>query len=97
MTRSELLEKIGLDYPDLKASELRLIVDTIFQEITETLSDGGRVEIRGFGAFTTRNYAARMGRNPKTGEALEVPARRDVYFRAGKALREKVNKPFSGS
>ncbi|MCB1233364.1 MAG: integration host factor subunit beta, partial [Verrucomicrobiae bacterium] len=66
-------------------------VDTFFDEIAERLTEGGRVELRGFGAFSTRYRHARRGRNPRTGEAVSVPDKRVPYFKPGKDMRARLN------
>ena len=91
MIRSELLQAIGKDNPDLRAEEVEQIVDIFFDEIATRLADGGRVELRGFGAFSTRQRDARRGRNPRTGEAVDVPAKRVPYFKPGKEMRRLLN------
>lgn len=91
MIRSELVHALGRKNPDLKQEEVEQVVDIFFDEITSQLADGGRVELRGFGAFSTRQRDARTGRNPRTGEAVEVPAKRVPFFKAGKAIREQLN------
>jgi integration host factor subunit beta len=67
------------------------VVSAIFDTITEQLSHGGRVELRGFGAFSTRQRDARVGRNPRTGESVDVDAKRVPYFKPGKEMRERLN------
>ena len=67
------------------------MVGAIFNSITEQLSKGGRVELRGFGAFSTRQRDARVGRNPRTGESVSVNAKRVPYFKPGKEMRERLN------
>ncbi len=84
MIRSELLAALGQDYPDLRAEEVEQVVDIFFEEISQRLTEGGRVELRGFGAFSTREREARKGRNPRTGETVDVPAKRVPYFKPGK-------------
>ncbi len=91
MIRSELLQAIATDNPDLRAEEVEQIVDIFFDEIATRLADGGRVELRGFGAFSTREREARKGRNPRTGEAVDVPAKRVPYFKPGKEMRRLLN------
>ena len=91
MIRSELLQALHRDNPDLRAEEVEQVVDIFFEEIAERLADGGRVELRGFGAFSTRQREARQGRNPRTGEAVEVPAKRVPYFKPGKEMRKRIN------
>jgi integration host factor subunit beta len=92
MTKSELVKKLKDRYPKLQLKEIDSIVDIFFNEITKALAKKGRVEIRGFGSFTTRTRKARTARNPKTGEKVQVGDRNVTYFRAGKALKERVNK-----
>ncbi len=91
MTKSELIQRMGALNPDLHAHDLERVVNTIFEEITEALAEGGRVELRGFGAFSVRERAARKGRNPRTGEAVKVPAKKVPFFKTGKELRERIN------
>jgi integration host factor subunit beta len=91
MIRSELVQKLCNDFPDLSQRELESVVGAIFDSITEQLADGGRVELRGFGAFSTRQRDARMGRNPRTGESVSVDAKRVPYFKPGKEMRERLN------
>ena len=91
MIRSELLSAIAEENPGLKADEVEQVVDIFFDEISHRLAEGGRVELRGFGAFSTREREARIGRNPRTGEKVEVPAKRVVYFKPGKEIRERLN------
>ena len=92
MIRSELLQEIASENPELRAEEVERVVDIFFEEIAARLSDGGRVELRGFGAFSTRERDARKGRNPRTGEAVDVPAKRVPYFKPGKEMRASLNK-----
>ena len=91
MIRSELVQKLCRDFPDLNQREVESIVSAIFESITDQLAHGGRVELRGFGAFSTRKRDARVGRNPRTGEAVEVDAKRVPYFKPGKEMRERLN------
>lgn len=91
MIRSELLQEISRENPDLRAEEVEQVVDIFFDEITRRLAEGGRVELRGFGAFSTRERDAREGRNPRTGEKVDVPAKRVPYFKPGKEMRERLN------
>ncbi|WP_170003557.1 integration host factor subunit beta [Pseudopontixanthobacter vadosimaris] len=90
MIRSELLQAMAGDNPDLNAEEIEQVVDIFFEEIAGRLAAGGRVELRGFGAFSTRERQARTGRNPRTGESVEVPAKRVPYFKPGKEMRERL-------
>ena len=91
MIRSELVQKIGQHNPGLNPCEVELIVTIFFDEITKRLADNGRVELRGFGAFSTRARSARTGRNPRTGETVDVDAKRVPYFKPGKEMRERLN------
>ncbi len=91
MIRSELIQKIANDNPGLSTKEVERVVNTFFDRIVEQLAKGGRVELRGFGAFSTRERKARTGRNPRTGESVQVPAKRVPYFKPGKEMRERLN------
>jgi integration host factor subunit beta len=91
MIRSELLLALAKDNPDLRSEEIEQVVDIFFEEISQRLTEGGRVELRGFGAFSTREREARQGRNPRTGTTVDVPAKRVPYFKPGKEMRERLN------
>jgi integration host factor subunit beta len=91
MIRSELVAIIAEQHPHLTIRDVEVLVGTVFNEITSALADGRRVELRGFGAFSTRARGARTGRNPRTGEAVPVDAKRVPYFKPGKELRERLN------
>ncbi len=91
MIRSELLQALAADNPDLRPEEVEQVVDIFFEEITRRLAEGGRVELRGFGTFSTREREARTGRNPRTGESVSVPAKKVPYFKPGKEMRERLN------
>ena len=91
MIRSELVQKLCGDFPDLTQREIESVVGAIFDSITDQLAHGGRVELRGFGAFSTRQRDARIGRNPRTGAAVSVDAKRVPYFKPGKEMRERLN------
>ena len=91
MIRSELLQALAADNSDLRPEEIEPVVSIFFDEIAKRLAEGGRVELRGFGAFSTRDREARTGRNPRTGEAVDVPAKRVPYFKPGKEMRERLN------
>ncbi|WP_375571278.1 integration host factor subunit beta [Seohaeicola saemankumensis] len=91
MLRSELVAKIAAENPKLTQHDAEKIVRTIFDSITGTLAEGGRVELRGFGSFTARRREPRQGRDPRTGEAVEVEAKSVPFFKAGKELRDRVN------
>lgn len=92
MIRSELVKKLESENPELTSEEVERIVDLFFNQIIQRLADGGRVELRGFGAFSTRERKPRTGRNPRTGESVQVPAKRVPYFKPGKEVRERLNK-----
>lgn len=92
MTKSELIAELAAANPHLQGRDVELIVATIFDEITGALSRGERVELRGFGAFTVKKRDARTGRNPRTGEAVPVSGKAVPFFKAGKELRERVNR-----
>ena len=92
MIRSELLQALAKDNPELRADEVEQVADIFFDEIAARLSEGGRVELRGFGAFSTRQREARTGRNPRSGESVSVPSKRVPYFKPGKEIRERLNK-----
>ena len=79
------------DNPALRADEIEKIVTVFFDEISQRLADGGRVELRGFGAFSTRSREPRKGRNPRTGAAVEVDGKRVPYFKPGKEMRARLN------
>ena len=91
MIRSELVQRLADANSGLKQSEVEQIVDIFFDEIIEQLAKGGRVELRGFGAFSTRARDPRVGRNPRTGESVSVKAKRVPYFKSGKEMRERLN------
>ncbi|WP_379553239.1 integration host factor subunit beta [Erythrobacter sp. W53] len=91
MIRSELLTALSKENPDLRSEEVEQVVDIFFDEIAHRLAEGGRVELRGFGAFSTREREARKGRNPRTGESVDVPSKRVPYFRPGKEVRRMLN------
>ena len=91
MTRSELIEKISERFPSLPPKDIDTAVKTILQQMSHTLSTGDRIEIRGFGSFNLHHLKERVGRNPKTGEAVTIPAKFTPHFKAGKELRERVN------
>jgi integration host factor subunit beta len=92
MIRSELVKKLEAENLELKTEEVERIVDLFFNQIIQRLADGGRVELRGFGAFSTRDRDPRKGRNPRTGESVDVPSKRVPYFKPGKEIRERLNK-----
>ena len=91
MIKSELVQAIASRNPHLYQREVEDIVNAIFDEISEALAQGNRVELRGFGAFTVKNRSARTGRNPRTGETVPVEEKWVPFFKAGKELRERLN------
>ncbi len=91
MTKLELIENLAARFGHLKNKDVKQAVYTAFEEICQTLEDGNRVEIRGFGSFSLHHREARVGRNPKTGEQVQVKAKSIPYFRAGKEMRERIN------
>jgi len=91
MLRSELVNKLQEEMAPIKAAEVEHAVDVVLDEIAVALAEGGRVELRGFGAFSVRKRDARTGRNPRTGAAVKVEAKRVPFFKPGKELRLKVN------
>jgi integration host factor subunit beta len=90
MTKSEMIEKISMENPSLTKKDVEFIVNGVFDIIKETLSTGDKVEIRGFGSFKVRQKNAKIGRNPKTGEKVEVPAKKVPYFKPGKEIKETL-------
>ncbi len=97
MIRSELVQKIFDENQELPAErrlsqrDVERIVNTVFEEISEALSRGDRVELRGFGAFSVKKRDARVGRNPRTGETVEVEEKHVPFFKTGKLLRDRLN------
>ena len=91
MIRSELIEKIAAENPHLYQKDVEHIIDTIFDEIIEAMANGNRVELRGFGSFSVKMREARMGRNPRTGDSVQVDAKAVPFFKTGKLLRDRLN------
>ena len=91
MTKSELIAYLAEDNPHLYHRDLERIVMTVFDEITSALCRGDRVELRGFGAFSIKQRGSRIGRNPRTGEAVQVVAKSVPYFKTGKNMQAKLN------
>lgn len=91
MTKSGLIEAVAARMPHLAQRDLEIVVNTMFETMTEALQGGHRIEIRGFGSFSVRHRRARRGRNPKTGEVINVPAKRVPFFTVGHELRQRVN------
>lgn len=95
--KSELVQIIANRNPHLFQRDVENIVSAVFDEITDALSGGNRVELRGFGAFSVKNRPARTGRNPRTGESVEVEEKWVPFFKTGKELRERLNGKMTGS
>ena len=92
MIRSELVQKLVEDNPHLYQRDVEKIVNTIFEEIIETMAIGDRVELRGFGAFSVKKRGSRTGRNPRTGESVSVEEKHVPFFKTGKLLRDRLNR-----
>ena len=93
MIKSELIQRLTEENPHLYHRDVERIVSTVFDEIAGALSDGDRVELRGFGAFSVKHREARVGRNPRTGEAVNIEEKWTPFFKAGKEMRERLNQP----
>lgn len=91
MIRSELIQKIADENPHLFQRDVDKIVNTIFEQITDAMARGDRVELRGFGAFSVKKREARIGRNPRTGETVPVEEKFVPFFKTGKLLRDRLN------
>jgi integration host factor subunit beta len=91
MIKSELIEKLAAEHTHLTHSEVERVVNIVLGRMVDSLSEGGRVELRGFGAFSVRARPARAGRNPRTGETVDVPAKAVPFFKSGKERRERLN------
>ncbi|HVE66021.1 MAG TPA: integration host factor subunit beta [Thermoanaerobaculia bacterium] len=91
MTKAELIERVAVA-TDVTKKQAETIVDTIFESIIRSLKEGQKIELRGFGSFRLRERGARIGRNPKTGVKVNVPAKKIPYFKPGKELKELINK-----
>lgn len=91
MIRSELIQKIADENPHLYQRDVERIVNTIFEEIIEAMARGDRVELRGFGAFSVKKRDSRVGRNPRTGDAVQVEEKHVPFFKTGKLLRDRLN------
>ncbi|MFH1809015.1 MAG: integration host factor subunit beta [Pseudomonadota bacterium] len=91
MTKSELIESVAASASTMSKRDITLIVDTLFDSMTSALSRKERIEIRGFGSFVAKQRRARNGRNPRTGDAVQVPEKWVPSFQAGKELRERLN------
>jgi integration host factor subunit beta len=92
MTRSELIESLASRFPTLGPIDTKQAISIVLDEISGTIARGDRVEIRGFGSFAVAHRKPRIGRNPETGERVEVPAKVVPHFKAGKEMRERVDR-----
>lgn len=92
MTKSVLIEKVSEKVEGLTRNQTEIVVDTVFDSIKKALMQGEKIEIRGFGNFRLKTRNPRKARNPKTGESVEVPGKKVLYFKVGKALKETLNK-----
>jgi integration host factor subunit beta len=92
MIKSELIQRISQKNPHLYHRDVERIINTVFDKIVDALGNGDRVELRGFGAFSVKERQSREGRNPRTGESVQVEAKRVPFFKTGKELRERLNK-----
>ena len=93
MTKSELIRRLAVLNPHLYERDVERIANAVFHEIAVSLSRGDRVELRGFGAFSVRRRKARPGRNPRTGASVQVAEKHVPFFKSGKQLRERLNRP----
>lgn len=91
MKKSELIDVMKKENPNFTEDQITKAIDAIFAKISDALTEGGRVEIRGFGAFSVRAKPARTGRNPRTGEPVDIAAKNVIHFKAGKDLKQAVN------
>ncbi len=91
MIKSELIARLAEQNPHLYQRDVERIVTTVFDEITDALRRGDRVELRGFGAFSVKRRPARIGRNPRTGDSVAVAEKHVPFFKTGKELRERLN------
>ncbi len=90
MTKAELVEEVA-NSSDLTKKDAEVIVQTVLDSIVESLKNGEKIELRGFGSFRVSNRSSRQGRNPKTGSTVKVPAKKVPYFKPGKELKELIN------
>jgi len=97
MTKSELIEAIALKQTQLAQKDIDLAVKTLLEHMAQSLADGERIEIRGFGSFSLHYRPPRIGRNPKTGDAVSLPAKYVPHFKPGKELRDRVNVSAAGA
>lgn len=91
MTKSELIEAVAAKVTNFSRKDVEIIVDTLFESMCQSLSQGDKVEIRGFGSFKIKERDGRQGRNPKSGENIFIDAKKVPFFKAGKEIRERIN------
>lgn len=94
MIKSELVTRLAMQNPHLYQREVEAVLNVVLSEVSDALRERNRVELRGFGAFSVRVRAPRLGRNPRTGEAVEVAEKAVPFFRTGKEMRDRINQPF---
>lgn len=92
LTKSELIDRVAAKQSQLPAQDVELAVKSLLDAMTDSLAEGQRIEVRGFGSFSLHYRAPRVGRNPKTGESVQLTGKHVPHFKPGKALRERVNK-----
>ncbi len=92
MTKSDLIERVSEKMKNFTKRDVEIILDMIFDSMKNSLANGEKIEIRGFGSFKAKGHMARTGRNPKTGETIEVPAKKTPFFKVGKELKERINR-----
>lgn len=90
MTKAELVEEVAR-VAELTKKDSEVIVETVFESIIQSLNEGQKIELRGFGSFRVRHRQARRGRNPKTGDPVDIPAKQVPYFKPGKELKDLIN------
>ena len=91
MTKFELINLLAERSGFLTLKDTKLIVDIVFDSMTEALAKGDRIDVRGFGNFTIKERVERKGRNPKTGESVQIPAKRNIHFKLGRELKDRIN------
>ena len=91
MTKSELIESVSEIMDDITKKDTKIIVDVIFNSMIDALKRGEKIEIRGFGSFEVKNREARHGRNPKTGEIVNIPQKKTIFFKVGEELKKRVD------
>jgi integration host factor subunit beta len=91
MTKSELIAVISAKLPEMEFKDIELAVNSILTHMANVLEKGARIEVRGFGSFNLHHHSPRIGRNPKTGEPLQIPVKPTIHFKAGKEMRDRVN------